>query len=250
MRKFFVDQSAVYGASIYINDPGDCRHLQKVLRAKPGDKIRICDGSDWEYETQIVQMEPSRVELKILDKQKIASEPEVRVTLYQGIPKASKMETVIQKNVELGIDTIVPVFMKRTVVVEKANIEKKLSRWQKISDEAAKQCKRGMIPQVQAPQSFTQMTKELSKYDLILCPYENEQNTTMKDCLRNMCNANKKPGNIAVIIGPEGGFAEEEIHELVAKEVGAECVSLGKTILRTETAGVVALAMILYELEL
>ena len=182
---------------------------------------------------------------KIVDKQAFAREPEVKVTLFQGIPKAGKMETIIQKCVELGVYSITPVFMERTVVVEKGNFSKKLERWQKVSDEAVKQCKRGLIPEINENVRFKEMVYRLKSFDLILFPYENESNYSIKDCLRNLPS---KPETVAIIIGPDGGFADSEAEML--DEAGAARVTLGKTILRTETAGMAALAMTMYELEL
>jgi len=248
MSKFFVDPSAISGSHIYIENKNDLHHLTKVLRGKVGMKIDISDGDEWEYETELEELTADCATLKILDKQKFASEPEVRVTLFQGVPKASKMETVIQKTVEIGVDSIVPVFMERTVVVEKGNFGKKLDRWQKIADEAVKQCKRGIIPQVRENCTFKEMMNQLDDYDLVICPYENEDGYSMKDCLRKAAEGENTPKKVAIIIGPEGGFADKEIDAL--KDAGAEIVTLGKTILRTETAGLVALTMVMYELEL
>ena len=267
MSKFFVDPSAVSGAHIYLENRDDLHHLRKVLRARPGMELDISDGDCWEYKTCLEELTEDCATLKILDKQKFATEPATRVTLYQGVPKASKMETVIQKTVEMGVDTIVPVFMERTVVVEKGNFGKKLERWNKIAAEAVKQCKRGLIPRVTESYDVDKMLAELPNYDLIICPYENEDGLTIKDFLRTATQspvapppAAVQPGlestgrtgpqalRVALIIGPEGGFSEGEIEKL--KAAGAATVTLGKTILRTETAGLAALAMIMYELEL
>lgn len=261
MSKFFVDPSAVSGAHIYLENKDDLHHLRKVLRARPGMELDISDGDCWEYKTCLEELTEDCATLKILDKQKFATEPATRVTLYQGVPKASKMETVIQKTVEMGVDTIVPVFMERTVVVEKGNFGKKLERWNKIAAEAVKQCKRGLIPRVTESYDVDKMLAELPNYDLIICPYENEDGLTIKDFLRAAPPpAAVQPGlestgrtgpqalRVALIIGPEGGFSEGEIEKL--KAAGAATVMLGKTILRTETAGLAALAMIMYELEL
>lgn len=261
MSKFFVDPSAVSGAHIYLENKDDLHHLRKVLRARPGMELDISDGDCWEYKTCLEELTEDCATLKILDKQKFATEPATRVTLYQGVPKASKMETVIQKTVEMGVDTIVPVFMERTVVVEKGNSGKKLDRWNKIAAEAVKQCKRGIIPHVTESYDVDKMLAELPNYDLIICPYENEDGLTIKDFLRAAPPpAAVQPGlestgrtgpqalRVALIIGPEGGFSEGEIEKL--KAAGAATVTLGKTILRTETAGLAALAMIMYELEL
>ena len=256
MSKFFVDPSAVSGAHIYMENKDDLHHLRKVLRARPGMELDISDGDCWEYKTILEELTEDCATLKILDKQKFATEPATRVTLYQGVPKASKMETVIQKTVEMGVDTIVPVFMERTVVVEKGNFGKKLDRWNKIAAEAVKQCKRGIIPRVTESYDFDRMLDELPNYDLIICPYENEDGLSIKDFLREApAPADAGPAEpgpqarrVALVIGPEGGFSDGEIARL--KDAGAATVTLGKTILRTETAGMAALAMIMYELEL
>ena len=290
MIKFFVKPEDVSGAHVYIEDREDVKHLSKVLRAKVGDSVMISDGDEWEYGTVIESIEQDLVTLRIQDRQRFATEPSTRVTLYQGVPKGTKMETVIQKCVEMGVDSIVPVFMERTVVVEKGNFSRKLERWQRISDEAVKQCKRGKIPEVRAALSFKEMLSDIesANYDMVILPYESEDNRTIKDALVAYCTGVAKAAcsgrglsslqsstplplasasqidvgaeacngvakaayssKIAVIIGPEGGFSEEEIS--MAKERDYEIVTLGKTTLRTETAGMAALAMIMYELEL
>lgn len=249
MIKFFVGEEAVTSSRIYLEDAQDIKHLARVLRAKVGDAVTIADGTGWEYETEIEEICETCVTLRIVDRQKDATEPQTRVTLFQGVPKAAKMETVIQKTVELGVDAIVPVFTARTVVVEKGNFSKKLMRWQKIADEAVKQCKRGRIPQVEPQIDFAEMCGRLADYDLVICPYENETGRTIKDCLRPACGQDV-PRRVALIIGPEGGFADAEIAALRALPQPAEIVSLGKIILRTETAGMAALAMIMYAYEL
>lgn len=245
MSRFFVDPSDVTERYIYLSDRGDLHHMKKVLRLSIGDELDVSDGTAWEYHVRIEDLDEDEAKLQILDKQKFAREPRLQVTLFQGIPKAGKMEGIIQKSVELGVHSIVPVFMERTVVVDKGNFGKKQDRWQKISDEAVKQCKRGIIPEVGSAVKFSGMLDVLPNYDLILFPYENEENRTIKDCLRQIT---RLPETVAIIIGPEGGFSEKEARLL--DEAGAERVSLGKTILRTETAGPAALAMTMYELEL
>jgi len=245
MAKFFVDAKDIGENTIRITDAEDRKHMTKVLRLGIGDTISISDSVKFEYETEIVAIEKDYIEARIVDMQNFAREPELKVTLFQGVPKQGKMETIIQKNVELGVFSIVPVFTDRTVVVDHGGFHKKIDRWQKIADEAVKQCKRGIIPQIQREITFKNMLKELDRYDLILFPYENEDDRTIKDCLRNLA---VKPQTVAVIIGPEGGFSNQEAEALI--ETGAESVSLGKTILRTETAGMAAIAMTMYELEL
>lgn len=245
MSKFFVDSCNIKDSTIRITDENDRKHLIKVLRLGIGDTISISDQVKFEYEAEIVAIEKEYVEAKILDMQSFAREPELKATLFQGVPKQGKMETIIQKTVELGIFSIVPVFTDRTVVVDHGGFHKKIDRWQKIADEAVKQCKRGIIPSIQHEMNFKEMLNDIVKYDLILFPYENEENRTIKDCLRSL---DRKPEQAAIIIGPEGGFSEKEAEALV--RIGAQSVTLGKTILRTETAGMAALAMTMYELEL
>lgn len=283
MSRFFVAPEQIGANTIEIEDRGDLHHMKKVLRLQPGDEVDISDGQTWEYRARIDLLEADFAQLTILDKQSFATEPSVEVTLYQGIPKQGKMETIIQKCVELGVHRIVPVFMDRTVVVDKGNFGKKIDRWQKVSAEAVKQCKRGIIPEVAEAMRMPQVLTELQHqgvqplegagqplgeadqpldgreeipagcgdgYDLVLLPYENEEGTTIKDVLREytVTSDHTRPKRIAVLIGPEGGFSDAEVEAVTA--AGGRSVTLGRTTLRTETAGMAALAMIMYELEL
>ncbi len=214
-----------------------------------GDEIEVSDSSEWEYRAVIKTMDRDLVEAEIVDKQKFSGEPVTDVTLLQGIPKQGKMDTVIQKTTELGVKTIIPLFTDRVITSEKGNIPKKLERWRRIAAEAVKQCKRGVIPKVEEPVRLQEAAEKFPAFDMVLFPYENERTTTIKEALRNaLKEESKKPVKVAVIIGPEGGFSDEEA--VLIKERGGRGVSLGKTILRTETAGMAALAMIMYELEL
>lgn len=243
--KIFTDAANIEESLIRITDQGDIRHMIKVMRMKEGDVLDVSDSAQWEYRAEILSIDEDLVLLSILDKQKFAREPGLSVTLFQGVPKQGKMETIIQKCVELGVASVVPVFMDRTVVVEKGNFSKKLERWQKVADEAVKQCRRGIIPSVCPQIKFEEMGTQLAGFDLVLFPYENEENYSIKDCLRGL---SEKPKSVAIVIGPEGGFSDREAERM--KAWNAACVTLGKTILRTETAGMAALAMTMYELEL
>jgi len=151
MSRFFVEPENIGTNLIIMNNPDDLHHMMKVLRLKEGDEVDISDGVRWEYRACIESLNREEAELKILDKQAFASEPSVEVTLFQGIPKQGKMETIIQKCVELGVYEIVPVFMDRTVVVDRGNFGKKIQRWNRVSAEAVKQCRRGIVPQVAEP---------------------------------------------------------------------------------------------------
>ena len=254
MSRFFTEPQNIGENYIVIDSREDIHHMMKVLRLKPGDIIDISDSSEWEYKAEILCLEKDRAEARILDKQKFTAEPDVDITLFQGIPKQGKMEVIVQKAVELGVNRIVPVFMKRTVVTDKGNFSKKTDRWQKVSAESVKQCRRGIIPRVSAAVKMNEITGSFGDFDIVLFPYENEKGLTIKDALREFVMKSRKiraageKAKIAVIIGPEGGFSDEEAEAV--KSAGGISVSLGKTTLRTETAGMAALAMIMYELEL
>lgn len=244
MSRFFVDPAAV-GENTILIDGEDVRHITKVLRLKEGDRIEVSDSGEWEYSCEIVSMSSSMIGAKIIDKQRFAREPEIKVTLFQGVPKGSKMEQVVQKCTELGVNEIVPVFMTRSVVTDNGKYGRKIIRYNSIAMEAAKQCRRGIVPLVQEAIYSEDVPPLLDDYDLVLFPYENENELTIKGALHDL---KEKPKSIAVIIGPEGGFSEEEAGRFTFS--GAVSVSLGKTILRTETAGPAAVAMCMYELEL
>jgi len=245
MSRFFISAGDIDGNKATIRNPIDIKHILKVLRCAPGDRIELSDGNSFEYLAEITACGRDAVEAVILDKQGFSREPELDIYLYQGIPKQGKMETIIQKAVELGVNTIIPVFMARSVVADKGNSAQKAERWQKISDEAVKQCKRGIIPAVERAIPFNAMLSKMKEQDLILFPYENEKNVSIKDVLRSL---QSKPKSVAIVIGPEGGFSDSEADMLV--QAGALKTTLGKTTLRTETAGAAAIAMVMYELEL
>lgn len=247
MHRFFVDGAGIGAATIEITNPEDVGHIGRVLRLRTGDRVLLCDGNGWEYTCVLEEIGSRSVTARIEDKQKNGTEPAVRVTLYQGVPKGGKLDTVVQKCVELGVCEIVPVFMERSVIADKGRFEKKADRLRTIAESAAKQCGRGIIPAVEGAISFAQMQERLAQTPLILFPYENEDGLTMKGALRE--EGASEAGEIAVVIGPEGGFSDGEAAALKAIPQ-CRCVSLGKRILRTETAGMAALAMLLYELEL
>lgn len=247
MSRFFTAPENIGEKSIVIDNKTDLHHMKKVLRLQEGDKIDVSDGQQWEYKVVVRYLGDEECVADIVDKQMFAREPNIKVTLFQGIPKQGKMETIVQKTVELGIYEIVPVFMARTVVADKGNFGKKLQRWQKVSDEAVKQCKRGIIPQIREPLKINEVVECFKDYDYVIFPYENEEKHSLKDVLKDIDNI-KKGASIAVIVGPEGGFSDDEADLIVSS--GGRSASLGKTILRTETAGMAALAMIMYEMEL
>jgi 16S rRNA (uracil1498-N3)-methyltransferase len=253
MNRFFVNHTDVGPNSITITNKDDIKHITKVLRLSTKDRLEISDSNEFEYIGEIDFISQDGINLLIIDKMKFSREPHNKIDLFQGMPKQGKMDYIIQKNVEIGVNKIKPVYTERSVSLEKGNSNNKVERWQKISNEAAKQCKRGILPVVSPPINFSQMLSELKLYDYIILPYENETGFTLKKALLKIEEINKKPGNesknkYAIIIGPEGGFATSEVESL--ESIGAYKVSLGKTIMRTETAGTAAIAMMMYELEL
>jgi 16S rRNA (uracil1498-N3)-methyltransferase len=245
MNRFFVNQNQIEDQVIRIVRKEDLHHIKNVLRLRAGDRIEVSDGVKWEYEGIIGQNEPEGLKVQIESRQAFSREPKIHITLFQGIPKLGKMDFIIQKAVELGVSEVVPVFMARTVVADKGNFGKKLVRYEMIAEEAAAQCGRGIIPYIRQAIPFGKIPESLDPDSLVLFLYENEKNITIKEILRGLPAI---PKQLALIVGPEGGFDEREAELL--KEKGISCVTLGKTILRTETAGLAALAMCMYELEL
>ncbi|WZL74626.1 16S rRNA (uracil(1498)-N(3))-methyltransferase [Clostridiaceae bacterium 35-E11] len=246
MHRFFVDKNNVLEdeGMILINNQDDVKHITKVLRLTEKERVEVCDGDRYDYIGEIISATKTEVRVRIIEKYSSKTEANICITLYQGLPKSAKMDIIVQKCTELGVNQIVPLMTQRTVVQlkDKKSEEKKLERWQKIADEAAKQCKRGILPNISAPITFQQMLKHMSEYDLIVIPYEKEEAIGLKSIIRKN-DAFKK---VAIIIGPEGGFEEDEV--MAAKDAGAVPLTLGPRILRTETAGFVTLSILMYEL--
>lgn len=242
MHKFFVETKHIEENKIYIYDE-DYAHIKKVLRLKEKDKIEVSDGEKSEYLCEIASLQNEYLELNILTKNDLKTESQVSISIYQGLPKSEKMDYIVQKNTEIGVKEIVPVVTDRTIIKIKdmKKEEKKLSRWRKIARESAKQSKRGIIPTVSNIVSLKDALEKAKETEIIVF-YEMEHNNTLKTLLREPIK-----NKISIFIGPEGGFEKDEI-ELI-KEYGGKVISLGKRILRTETAGLVASAIILYELD-
>lgn len=241
MHRFFIEPHAVCGNEAVLTGE-DVQHIAKVLRLRAGDEVTLCDGAKTEYTARIDSVEKERITLRVLETAASKTESSAEITLYQGLPKAGKLETIIQKCVELGIGKVIPFDAERSVVkLSEKDFAKKQSRYQRVAYEAAKQSRRGIIPEVGG---LVKLAKEdFSAFDLILLAYEEERGTTLKKALRAKMDAKR----IALIVGPEGGFAPEEADMLIQR--GAVSVSLGPRILRTETAGMAMLAMTVYELE-
>lgn len=241
MNRFFVKKDDIEGNSALITGE-DVKHISKVLRMAPGDKVMLCDGEGYQYLAEINQITKDDVRLEILSSERCAAEPMQRITLYQGLPKGDKMELIVQKCVELGISEIVPVAAERSIVrIKPGEFGGKRTRYQRVAYEAAKQCGRGIIPEIADLTTFK--AADMGHHDLIIIAYEDEKGNTLKSLLR----ANMQTKDIAIVIGPEGGLESNEVELLTQK--GGKAVTLGPRILRTETAGMAALAMILYEIE-
>jgi len=250
MARFFVLPTQVDQNNKNVRIIGsDVKHIRDVLRLNLGEEITICDSTASEYTCVLSKIGKDFVDADIIKTKISESEPIVEVVLYQGIPKGEKMELIIQKNVELGINRIVPVIMERTIVKfdTKKDAEKKTERWNKIAAEASKQCGRNVIPTVDVPITFKDAIVGIEPNILKIIPYENETENRLKGVLHQFIgNDNMKP-KIAVVIGPEGGISKSEVDYAI--EHGFISISLGKRILRTETAGFAVLAAIRYELE-
>ena len=243
MPKFFIPTQNVGEDTIYITG-GDVKHIRKVLRMKEGDSLRLCASGGFDYDAVISSFEDDRIICGIKSKIKSAAEPNISVTLFQGIPKGSKMDYIIQKTTELGISKIVPCIMERCVVKinNDESARKKTERWQKIAEEAAKQSGRGAIPEVTMPVTLDDAVKAMKAMDLCFAPYECETENKLKPVLLSV----KNPETVGFIVGPEGGFDIEEIEKIRSADIAG--ITLGRRILRTETAGEAVLSMIMYEI--
>ena len=246
MPKFFVPTNQIEKDKIVIQND-DVNHIKNVLRAKVDDKIDICDyNTSKNYVCEIEEIEDKVIRCKIIEEIDSNVESEIKVSIFQGIPKVDKMELVIQKSVELGAYDITPIEMKRCVVkLKEKDKTKKIQRWQKISEVAAKQSGRDIIPNINNIININKLCESLEKYDLVLVAYENEKINTLKNELIKIKN-NKKV-KIAIIIGPEGGIDKAEIEQL--EKYNAKIVTLGNRILRTETVALSMLSIIMYELD-
>lgn len=252
MQHFFVSPSQINGHTIVIKGE-DVNHIKNVLRMKPGEEISIGNGADDnEYRASIKEIKDDEIICDLLFVKEDGVELPVGITLFQGLPKSDKMDTIIQKAVELGAVRIVPVATERAVVkLDAKKAASKKERWQKISEAAAKQSKRAIVPEVTLPMTMSEAVNMAASMNAAAIPYELENGMDgMKafvDKVKSLAgNKDTKP-EVAVFIGPEGGFADEEIE--LAGNAGITPVSLGRRILRTETAGMTVLSILMYALE-
>lgn len=243
MYQFFVEDTQISEKDVVI-EGSDVNHIKNVLRMKCGEKIRISSTSGRNFYCEIAELSGEIVRADIIEELEEDTELPNKIYLFQGLPKSDKMELIVQKAVELGVHEIIPVAMKNCVVkLDDKKAASKVNRWQEIAKSAAKQSKRSLIPAVEMPMSYKLAVERAKELDVILVPYENERGM---QATREVISAIKPGQSIGIFIGPEGGFDSAEI-EFVRKD--AHLISLGNRILRTETAGLATLAMLIYQLE-
>lgn len=244
MQHFFVTPDMVSDTEIYITGQ-DVNHMKNVLRMKIGEQVEISDGNNLKYLCDVSAYEADRVVLKIVERKEADTELASRLYLFQGLPKNDKMELIVQKAVELGACEIIPVSMKRCVVkLDAKKVAKKVERWNSISESAAKQAGRSIIPEVTEVMSYEQALKKAQKLDIVLMPYELAKG--MEET-KQIISKIQRGQSVGIFIGPEGGFEREEVDRAI--ESGAYPVTLGRRILRTETAGLTMLSVLMFHLE-
>lgn len=244
MYHFFVTPAQIADGYAVITGQ-DVNHIRNVLRMKPGEKVGIRDGISRNYVCELETMEADEIRARILSEEADSSELPSRLYLFQGLPKSDKMELIVQKAVELGAAEVIPVAMKNCVVkLDAKKAAAKTARWQEIAKSAAKQSKRSRIPVVREPVNYREAVALAGELDVVLLPYENERGmAATREVMERIA-----PGqSVGIFIGPEGGFDPSEI--ALAKEEGMHLVSLGKRILRTETAGLATLSILMYHIE-
>lgn len=240
MHRFFADENGIVNGTACLNIE-DSQHALRVLRLGSGDEIELVCALG-RYLAQIAGETDGLVQVKVLEELR-RTEARTQVTLYQGLPKADKMEMIAQKTTELGVHAIQPVAMERCVVkLEGKDAGKKVERWQKIAREAVKQCARVTVPEVLEPKKLTQLEEELKQLDVLIVPWEDARDGSIRRALAPF--EGREALRVGILIGPEGGISGQEAHWL-AENAGAKLVTLGPRILRTETAGLCALTMVM-----
>lgn len=238
MHRFFMDEKGMIDGYAFL-DSADAYHAAKVLRLKKGDEVVLMDGKAL-YQASVDSLDGGTVRCKIVHALP-SPEASLHITLYQGLPKADKLEWIVQKGTEAGIMAVYPINLSRCVsIIDGKDAPKKQERWQRIAREAAKQSGRAVIPQIHAPMTFTKALEQIKKHELVLVPWEEAQGFGPQ----MVHNTHPQAKDIAIVIGPEGGITMEEVEMLKAK-AGAVPITLGNRILRTETAGLAAVVALL-----
>lgn len=247
MYKFFVKSDQIKDNKAQIIGE-DVKHIKNVLRLQIDENIQVCDlETSKTYITKIVELETDKILVEILEECMDTTEASIFIHIFQGLPKQEKMEQIIQKATEIGVSDITPVKMDRCVVkLDEKTEAKKIERWQKIAEVAAKQSKRDRILTVHSCINLKNIYEIAPKYDIVIVAYEEEKNISIKQVLKSLMV--KEIQKIAIIVGPEGGLAREEI-DLLNTLPNVKTVTLGKRILRTETAPLVLASVIMYEFD-
>lgn len=244
MQTFYIDKKDVEHQQIRVTGEV-CHHITRVLRMRVGESLRFSDNENYYYEGTITAMDRDAVEVAVEDYYTIDDEPQPAVTLIQCLPRGDKMDQILQKATELGVTAVIPVESENSQVRLKQKAAEKQSRWQKIAASAAEQCGRGRIPTVKMPCGLKEAIAALEEDTAILFCYEREENNGFRQTLERLKKEDRGNRSIALVIGPEGGFSPGEAAFILA--AGGEAVTMGKRILRTETAGPAALAVLMYE---
>jgi 16S rRNA (uracil1498-N3)-methyltransferase len=249
MHRFFVPPSWVQDNEVTVTGP-QAHQIARVLRMRPGDRVIVLDNSGWELETRLASVEREVVTGEVLHRRLAAGEPRTKISLFQGVLKSKGFEFILQKGTELGIVEFVPIISDHCVVSDLDAVNKKRRRWEWIIQEAAEQCRRGRMPSLRSALLFPQACERARQTGgLALIPWEKEGQVNLRDVLRRAPlgrEQNWPPLTITLFVGPEGGFSPGEVR--LAQRYGLVPLTLGPRILRAETAGLVAAAVVLYEL--
>lgn len=241
MRRFFLEKNKIQDGKATIRG-SEARHIGRVLRLGAGDTLYLLDENGWEYKAAIISKRSNRVEVELLKKSPPMADPSITVVLGQALPKAQKMDFIVQKATELGVTTIVPFFSERTIPsLNDEQLNKRRIRWKRIALEATKQCGRSVVPRIGDMLPFKDMLNECDDNSLKIILWEDEKDIKLKQVLSDHQHHQK----VIILIGPEGGFTSEEVD--MARQAGFKSVRLGKYILRTETVGICLLNILQYE---
>lgn len=245
MDRFFVDNKTGLMASI--TDRDEIKHISKVLRLREGSRVEIFSKEAKEYIAQILEISKEEIKLTILEEVNKKRELDCKITIYQGIPKGQKMELIVQKATEVGVSRIVPCELKRCVSSISEKEDKKVSRWQKIAQEASKQSKRLVVPTVENTMDIADIVEDIKNNQINILFYEAEEEHSIKQYIKTIQASGIKIESAGIIVGAEGGLEKEECE--ILRNAGARIVTLGDRILRTETAAIYGATILAYEFE-
>lgn len=247
MSRFWVAPDDIQGKSVVLRDQ-EAHHLTHVLRFRPGDKVVVFDGAGSEYRCRVEELGKKECRLEILEKLPPRKSVRHTVTLAHSVTRGERFDWVVEKGTELGMAEIIPFICERVAYsLDPKSIAKKVERWQKLAQAAAKQCGRTTVPKVNTVIEFDNLIQRFRQFDLVLLAYELEEHCSLKNILRKELEGkSNQPHRILAIVGPEGGFSQKEVEQMI--QARARSVSIGENILRTETAAIAMLSMIFYEL--